>query len=130
MANDKYKKNPGLPNARSPGSIQNNQHHDKSLSERDIAGSPGTVDRIISDSATLQDIPSKCVIRVLNTTGSTQFLFIGKEGDAPGGTPTISTGIAISPNFYENFYIGELADCASVHIKSSDNGVQVVVFEM
>lgn len=125
-----WKELPGLNRARSPGSLQNQQHHDKSLSERDIAGSPGTVDQIIADAATAQTIPDGCVIRVMNTTGAMQFLFIGKLSDVPGGAPTISTGIAIPPNFYENFYIGKLdGDAESVHIKASDNGVQVVVFE-
>jgi len=127
MAN--WEVNPKLKNARSPGSIANQQHHDKSLSERDIAGSPGTVNRIIANAATAQPIADLAIIRVINTTGVMQFLFIGPLADAPGGAPTIATGIAIPPNFYENFYIGKL-EIGSVHIKASDNGVQVVEFEL
>lgn len=120
----------GLKNARSPGSITNAQHHDKSLSERDISGSPGTVEEIISNAATAQTVPDFAVIRVANTTGVTQFLFIGEEADVPGGVPTIANGMAIPPGFYENIYLGQLSSKKSIHIKASDNGVQVVVFEL
>lgn len=129
---DKYQKTPNTKNMRSPGSIVNQQHHDKSLSERDVAGSPGTFgpNDIISNSATLQPVKDHAIIRVMNTTGTMQFLFIGDVDDAPAGPPDISTGIAIPPNFYENLYCGKLANGKSVHIKSSDNGVQVIDFEL
>lgn len=115
-------------NARSPGSITNAQHHDNSLSERNIVGSPGTPDQIISDATNEQPVPDGSVIRVMNTTNMTQFLFIGKESDVPSGDPDIADGIAIAPNFYENFYIGKLVEDESIFIKTSDDDLQIVVF--
>ena len=126
----KWEVNPKLKTARSPGSITNQQHHDKSMSERDIAGSPGTISKIIANSATLQSVPDLAVIRVMNTTTVMQFLFIGEELDAPGGAPSIATGIAIPPGFFENFYCGKLESKKSTFIKSSDNGLQIVEFEL
>jgi len=120
-------------NASSPGSIANRQHHDPSLSEKDVAGSPGTPDQIISDANTGnsgngQHVENFAVIRVLNTNVAIQFLFIGKEGDVPGA-PAIGDSIAIAPNFYENFYLGQLEADESIFIKSSSDDVQVVVFK-
>lgn len=115
--------------ARNPSTIANQQHHDKSNAERDISGSPGTVDRIISTSATLQFVENHRVLRVANTNAAWQYLFIGEEADAPGGAPDISNGIAIPPNFYENIYLGELESTNSIFIKSSSNDVQIVVME-
>lgn len=129
MASD-WKSPKGLKtNARSPGSITNAQHHDPSMSERDIAGSPGTPDDIISDAATAQVVPKGAILRVMNTNAAVQYIFIGKQSDVPGGAPDISTGIAIAPNFYENFYLGERKDGESIFIKASSNDVQVVVYE-
>lgn len=120
---------PKLKEARSPGSIVNSQHHDASLAGRHAAGSPGTVEKIISNAATAQPIKDYCVIRVLNVNAATQFLFIGAEADVPVGAPTIATGIAIPSNAYENFYIGKLEGNESIFIKASSNDIQVVVFE-
>lgn len=129
MASD-WKSPKGLKtNARSPGSIANAQHHDPSMAERDLAGSPGTPDIIVSDAATKRVVPNGAIIRVVNTDSSMQFLFIGKDGDVPAGAPDITDGIAIPPNFYENFYLGERKDGESIFIKASDNAVQVIIFE-
>lgn len=129
MAN-KWEANPRLKTARSPSSVNNQQHHDKSLSERDINGSPGTIGKIISNANTLQSVPELSVLRVTNTTASTQFLFIGEEADAPAGAPVLAEGFALPPNSVENFYVGQLLSKKSVHIKASDAGVQVVVAEL
>ena len=120
----------GLKTSRSPGSITNAQHHDQSLSERDISGSPGTIGRIISNAATSQVVADYAVLRVANTTATTQYLFIGEVGDVPGAAPDITNGMAIPPNFYENIYLGRLKSCESIYIKASDNGVQVTEFEL
>ncbi len=116
-------------NARSPATVSNAQHHDKSMAERDISGSPGTPEEIIVASTTPQAVPNHSVLRVVNTNAAIQFLFIGKQADVPGGAPTITTGYAIPSNFYENIYLGELEGNESIFVKSSSDDVQVIVMD-
>jgi len=129
MANDKWDKNPRLNRSRSTAVIQNQEHHDPSSSSRDITGSPGTPDVIISTAATKQPVPEGCVIRVANTNAATQFLFIGEDADAPAGAPVLADGMALPPNSSECFYVGKLASGKSPAIKASSNDVQITVME-
>lgn len=129
---DKWGKNLGVnKSSRNPTAIANLEHDDKSLSSRNQSGTPGTYNSIISNAATAQVVPDYAVLRVCNTTGTVQYLFIGALADVPGGAPTIANGIAIPPNFTENVYLGKLEDpIQSIHIKASDNGVQIAICEL
>lgn len=131
MADPKWKRNIGITTARNPGAIANEQHDDKSLSQRSQNGTPGTYEQIISNAATAQVVPDLCVLRVANTSATTQFLFIGILADVPGAAPTIANGLALPPNSAQNVFLGApVNDQQSIYIKASDNGVQVAVFEL
>lgn len=129
---DKWSKDLGLnKSSRNPTAIANLEHDDKSLSARNQSGTPGTYSQIISNAATAQKVPDYAVLRICNTSGSTQFLAIGASAEMPGGAPDISNGMAIPAGHCENVFLGKLEDdLQSIFIKASDNGVQVVVFEL
>jgi len=130
MANDKYNKNPRMNRSRSTAVMGNQEHHDPSSARKNASGSPGTIDNIISNAATEQVLPaSASIIRVANIDAATQFLFIGKTGDAPAGAPVLADGMALPAGHVENFFIGKLQDDESVFIKASSNNVQITVME-
>lgn len=127
---DKWAISLGLKRSKNPSAIANDEHDDKSLSARNLSGSPGTANAIISTAATAQLVPAYGILRVMNTSATVQYLFIGIGADIPAGTPDITNGLAIAPNSYECFFLGTpLSMIESVWIKASANTVQVVVFE-
>ena len=119
-----------IKNASSPGTIANTEHHDKSGSQKNLNGTPGTVKEIIADSTAITPVDPGCVVRVTNTTGSTQFLFVGLNSEAPAGVPTIADSLALPPNHTEHLYIGlTVAPNEGTVLKSSSSSVQLIVME-
>jgi hypothetical protein len=116
-------------NARSPGSIQNMEHHDPSGSQKSINGSPATVLSIIPDSTVKTPIHPYAVLRVVNTTGATAFFLACKDSDMPGALTALNA-LAIPPNSAEVFHCGASdEDLESIVCKASVIGVQVAVMD-
>jgi hypothetical protein len=120
----------GLKTARSNSSINNMHHHDNSGSLKSIEGVPGTIREILADSTTLKALENWAMIRVANTSGSTQFVWTGQYDEAPAGTPDITNGLAIPPNSAIVIYLGQSSDPKiSMGVKASASTVQVAVIE-
>ena len=116
--------------ARSPGSIQNEQHHDDSASQRSGNGMIASMDQIIATSTTKTPIQDNQPLRISNTSGTWQYVFVGKEVDCPAGAPDITTGMGIAPNTSELWFPGKSDDDQqSIVVKTSAATVQVVVLK-
>jgi hypothetical protein len=122
-------KNLGLRNhASSPASIANNEHHDPSGSKKVIDGSAATIREIIADSTTKTPLEDYAVLRVTNTTGAVEYLFVGKDSDAPAGVPTILNGMAFPAGHSEMVFCGVADDNKeSIVCKASVVGLQVII---
>ncbi len=116
--------------ARSPGSIQNEQHHDDSAAQRSGNGVIASIERIIATSTTKTAIQDNQPLWVCNTAAATAFVFVGKDNDCPAGTPDITNGMAIPPNTGLLMFPGKSDDDAqSIVVKTSAATVQVVVLK-
>ena len=117
-------------NARSPGSIANAQHHDPSGAERDMGGSAATFKtEDIHNTTDTVPVHDRAVLRVFNTTGAVEYLWVGLASEAPV-TVDATNGIALVPEFYENLYCGvALPFDDSIAFKASSGAVQVTVMQ-
>ena len=124
-------KNHGLRNhASSPSTIANNEHHDPSGAQKNLDGSPGTIDFIIPDSTVKTAVEPYAVLRVSNTTAGTLYLFTGKDSDAPAGAPTVLTGLAFPAGLTEMVFCGASDDeKESIVCKASAIGLQIIVMK-
>ena len=122
--------NQGLRNsARSPGSIQNAEHYDPSGASKSANGSPATMLSVIPDSTVLTPVKDLQVIRVANTSGSTQYLWHGRIDLVPGTVNALSA-MALAPNSVELMFCGVTDDdMKSVALKSSASSVQIVLMQ-
>lgn len=116
--------------ARSPGSIQNEQHHDDTAIQRSGNGMPASMDRILADSTVKTAIQDNQPLWVSNTSASWQYVFVGKDADCPAGAPSITTGMGIAPNTSVLMFSGKSDDDQqSIVVKASAATVQVVVLK-
>lgn len=113
--------------ARSPGSIDNSEHHDPSRAKRTIDGCAGQITSITND-ASEHPVPDNSIIRVANDTGATIYLWIGNAGDSPG-TPSASDSFAIPDGTVEKFYMGISPDSQKSKAYKLSSAAQVVVSE-
>lgn len=116
-------------NARNPGSIINEQHHDASNAQKNLGGSPGQIKSIIPASTTVTAIEDESVLRVVNTSGADQFIFIGKVDEVPG-VLSASNALVIHGQTTEIFFSGSSDnDSKSLAVKTSNNAVQVAIMK-
>jgi hypothetical protein len=102
------------------------EHHDPTGVQKNIKGTPATIDEIIVDSTSVFTVKNFSMIRLANTTANFQFVWVGKIGDEPVAVD-ITTGIAIAPNSCETFYVGFSDDVSkSLAAKTSSALVQAV----
>lgn len=116
--------------ARNPSSIANDQNNDASGVGRSTNGEIIAIDEIIANSALAAgiDVPERGSLRVCNTSGAIQFLWIGDHDQVPGGAPTIANGIALPPNHVAMLFTGNpSSDMKSLKIKTSNTAVQVAI---
>lgn len=116
--------------SRNPSSIANDQHNDASGVSRSTNGEIIAVESIIADSSAAggADVPERGTLRVCNTSGALQFLWIGDHDAVPGSAPTIANGIALPPNHVAMLFTGLASnDQKSLRIRSSNAAVQVVI---
>lgn len=115
-------------NARSPGSIDNAQHHDVTGAQKNIDGLPGTWHRILADSTNLEAVWDFAMIIVTNTDTVAQFIWIGREDQVPVGAIDITNGLALPAGNSTPIHLGASdLDGKSIAIKTSSALVQVVV---
>ena len=126
-----FNPNQGLRNnARSPGSIDNAEHHDPSGSKKVIPGIPGTIDSIFATSSSKNPIPPASELWVVNTDAAIQYVYIGKDSGCPAGAPSITTGIAIPAGKGFAIHCGVSDDpMQSIVVKTSSNNVQVTLLQ-
>lgn len=116
--------------ARSPGSIQNEQHHDDTAIQRSGNGMPASMERILSDSTVKTPIQDNQPLWVSNTAAAWAYVFVGKDVDCPAGAPSITTGMGIAPNSSVLMFSGKSDDDQqSIVVKASAATVQVVVLK-
>lgn len=113
--------------ARSPGSISNMEHHDPSGAHRGIDGTPAQIEAIFGD-AVEHAIADDSILRVVNLSGGTAYLWIGAAGSAPGA-PAVGDSFALPDGHFEIFYAGRFDAKISVAFKSSSALVQVSVIK-
>lgn len=116
--------------ARNPSSIANDQNNDDSGVSRSTNGEIIAVESIVADSSLAAgvDVPERGSLRVCNTSGSTQFLWVGDHDLVPVGAPTITNGIALPPNHATMLFTGRpSSDKKSIRVKSSSALVQIVI---
>ena len=115
--------------ARNPSSIANDQHNDASGVSRSTMGEIIALESIVADSSVASgvDVPERGTLRVCNTSGSTQFLWIGDHDSVPGSV-TITNGIALPPNHVAMMFTGlASSDQKSLKVRSSNAAVQVAI---
>lgn len=113
--------------ARSPGSIDNAEHHDPSRAKRVIKGSASNITSITND-ASEHAVPDNSIIRVANDTGGTVYVWVGDAGSAPG-TVDSTNGIAIPNGTVENLFMGVSEDSQVSQAYKLSAAAQVVVSE-
>lgn len=116
--------------ARNPSSIANDQHNDAAGVSRSTNGEIIAIDLIISDASVTAgvDVPERGSLRVCNTSGSVQFLWIGDQDLVPVGAPTIANGVALPPNHVAMLFTGNASsDQKSLKLKTSSALVQVAI---
>lgn len=113
--------------ARSPGSIPNIEHNDPSGAQKNISGTGGVISSVIATSTTVTPVGDGAMLRVVNTSASVQFIWVGKESLAPG-TVTIANGMALPPNSVDLFF-SDISDDDkdAMVVKTSNSAVQVVI---
>lgn len=117
-------------NARSPGSIQNAQHHDPSGAERSLNGTPATINKVIATSTTKEPLEPYAILWVVNRNTATQYIFVGKDEDVPV-TVDASNGMALPPNYGILLHCGESNDNKqSIAVKSSHSDVHITILEV
>ena len=112
--------------ARSPGSIDNAEHHDPSRAKRVLNGSAGSITTITND-AVEHAVGDNSILRVANDTGGTIYLWTGEAGTDP--TVNATNGIAILDGTVENIFVGASADSQVSQAYKLSAAAQVVVSE-
>ena len=116
--------------ARSPGSIQNEQNHDDSATQRSGNGVIASIDHILTTSTTKAPIQDNQPLWVSNTSATWQYVFVGKDVDCPAGAPDITTGLGVAPNTSVLMFPGKSDDDQqSIVVKTSAATVQVVILK-
>jgi hypothetical protein len=116
-------------NARNPASIANIEHDDESGSKKVTAGGGAQVKSIVPASTIATAIPNDAILRIVNTTGSDQYVFIGKEDAVPGAL-NITNSLIMHGQSMEYFFAGSSDDDKkSLVVKTSSNSVQVAVLK-
>ena len=114
---------------RNPGSIVNIQHHDASGGQKNVSGSAAQLLSVIPTSTTATPLQDESVLRVVNTTASVAYIFIGREDQVPG-TINAASSLALVPNSVEHFFVGESdLDSKSLVVKTSSATVQVTIMK-
>jgi hypothetical protein len=116
--------------SRNPSSIANDQNNDASGVSRSTNGEIIAVESFVADSSLAAgvDVPERGSLRVCNTSGSIQFLWVGDHDQVPGAAPTIANGLALPSNHVAMLFTGvPSSDQKSLKIKSSSAQVQVVI---
>ena len=126
----KFKEHVGLKTgAKSPSSIANAEHHDKSGSAKTIQVVPGSLDAILANSNTEQAVAPKAVVRFFNNSGAVAFIWTGPMGSAPG-TVDITNGYAIANQAEMIIAFAEPEDqTKSAAFKTSAATVQAALIE-
>jgi hypothetical protein len=113
---------------RNPGSIANDQHVDTAKAQKNIQGT-GVIDKIIAPSSTATPVPNDAVIRVCNTSGSIQYVYVGPENTVPG-TVDATNSFALPAGSVDHIFCGQADDDKySIMVKTSANSVQVVLLK-
>lgn len=115
--------------ARSPGSIQNEQHHDPTAAQRSTNGVLGAIDRVLANSTTKEPIQDNQPIWAVNTSGSVAYIFIGKDNLCPV-TVDATNGLAI-PAGQGLLLFSDRSDDdqQSIVVKTSASSVHVTVLK-
>lgn len=114
---------------RSPGSIQNDQHHDATATQRGSDGKIGAIERVIADSTVKTAIQDNQPLWVVNRDTVVHYLFVGKDSETPG-TVDDTNGMALPAG--EGFLIFSDKsddDQQSIVVKTDSSQVHITVLK-
>ena len=115
--------------AKSPSSIANAEHHDKSGSSKGINVVPGSLDAIVGNSAVETAVSPNAMVRFFNTTGAVAYVWVGVEGSAPV-TVDITNGYALGASQELIIAFAQPDNPAkAAAFKTSASGVQAALIE-